>query len=58
MGMKKWLMGLAGGLVMGMSAIAADVALNPEHPDSYVVVKGDTLWDISAKFLKEPWLWP
>lgn len=56
--MKKWLMGLAGGLVMGMSAIAADVALNPEHPDSYVVVKGDTLWDISAKFLKEPWLWP
>jgi nucleoid-associated protein YgaU len=58
MGMKKWLMGLAVGLAIGMSAIAADVALNPEHPDSYVVVKGDTLWDISAKFLQKPWLWP
>jgi nucleoid-associated protein YgaU len=41
-----------------MSAIAADVMLNPDHPDSYVVVKGDTLWDISGRFLQEPWLWP
>ena len=28
------------------------------HPDTYVVKRGDTLWDISAKFLKKPWLWP
>ncbi len=27
-------------------------------PNRYVVVAGDTLWDISAKFLKEPWRWP
>jgi len=37
---------------------AADVVLNPDHPDRYVVVKGDTLWDISAMFLRDPWLWP
>lgn len=28
------------------------------YPDRHVVVKGDTLWDISAKFLRDPWLWP
>ena len=32
--------------------------LRPDHPDSYVVKKGDTLWDISTTFLKTPWLWP
>lgn len=40
------------------AAGAKDVELNPSHPDTYVVQKGDTLWDISAVFLKSPWLWP
>jgi nucleoid-associated protein YgaU len=56
--MKKWLFGLAAAMAIGMSAIAADVALNPDHPDKYMVVKGDTLWDISGRFLQQPWLWP
>ena len=39
-------------------SIADTVTLNPDHPDEYVVQKGDTLWDISARFLQEPWHWP
>jgi hypothetical protein len=27
-------------------------------PDSHLVVRGDTLWDISGKFLQHPWCWP
>ena len=45
-----------------MVAVAQDPAppmqIQPNAPDSHVVVKGDTLWDISAKFLKQPWRWP
>lgn len=34
------------------------VQLREGFPQQYTVVPGDTLWDISAKFLREPWQWP
>jgi hypothetical protein len=40
------------------SAMAQDVSVRADHPDEYVVVKGDTLWDISGMFLEQPWQWP
>lgn len=47
------------GLLFSFACLAAEsVALNPTHPDRYVVVKGDTLWDISGRFLRDPWRWP
>jgi len=49
--------GLATGLA-AQSGAGDTVALNPSHPDRYVVKRGDTLWDISAMFLRDPWYWP
>ncbi|MEL6869766.1 MAG: LysM peptidoglycan-binding domain-containing protein [Pseudomonadota bacterium] len=34
------------------SPLAADA------PQQYIVKRGDTLWDISAMFLRDPWFWP
>lgn len=45
-------------LLMPLTAFADELQLQENAPERYVVVKGDTLWDISAKFFKDPWKWP
>jgi hypothetical protein len=54
---------LLGAMLIAMAAWAQSTGnleqyLRADHPDSYVVVKGDTLWDIAGKFLTKPWFWP
>ncbi|WP_419403362.1 LysM peptidoglycan-binding domain-containing protein [Stenotrophomonas rhizophila] len=44
--------------MLTVATYATAVEVNGGHPETYVVQKGDTLWDISARFLKKPWLWP
>jgi len=46
-------------LLAGAQIALADVVqLKEGHPERHIVVKGDTLWDISGKFLSHPWQWP
>ena len=56
--MKKIILAAAAMLLVTFGIQAQDVRLNPDHPDVYVVQKGDTLWDISGRFLTQPWFWP
>lgn len=54
--MRKSLLAL---LLVAVGGIAqAEVQLKADHPEQYTVVKGDTLWGISGRFLREPWKWP
>jgi hypothetical protein len=52
----------AGALVAYILAAPVQAAttctFRPDAPDQHLVVKHDTLWDISGTFLQHPWCWP
>lgn len=56
--MLKKLLAVSALALFTFASYVAAVELNPAHPDTYVVKKGDTLWGIAGRFLKSPWLWP
>ena len=56
--MKKLTIVVLSSLFSLASWFSSAAELAPNHPEFHVVQPGDTLWDISEKFLKSPWLWP
>jgi hypothetical protein len=48
------LLALAAGLTAGQSLDAQETA----QPRTHTVVRGDNLWDLSQRYLGNPFLWP
>jgi nucleoid-associated protein YgaU len=58
--MQKFITAVLASLLCAAAIVHAqgDLQLKENAPDSYVVQKGDTLWSIAVKFLRDPWRWP
>ena len=56
--MLKRLLAVLTAMLLTLATFAFAAELRGDHPSTYTVKKGDTLWDISARFLTKPWLWP
>ena len=46
------------GLLATLPAVSDTLNIREDAPETYTVVKGDTLWDISGRYLDKPWRWP
>jgi LysM domain len=46
-----------GAILLWSVAYAEEVQLRQDHPSTYTVQQGDTLWDIAGRFLTQPWQW-
>lgn len=55
--MRKIIAALMTSVLLMAPSWADELQINEDVPDRYVVVKGDTLWDIAKMFLKDPWKW-
>src|SRR5258708_34557157 len=58
---RKSITALAFFLISGLAAgqpSQGPLAIKPDAPDRYVVVRGDTLWGISQRYTDSPWRWP
>ena len=56
--MKRFALLLAVVVLVSMPLMAQEATMSEEVGKTYTVIKGDTLWDISGVFLKDPFKWP
>src|SRR6266702_3784042 len=59
--MRKSITALRALVLAGAASLAlaqGELTLRDNAPDRHVVQRGDTLWSIATKFLKDPWRWP